>query len=214
MRTAAIGLTLGLAAAAHGQDLMALLDRGPVVSIEVNAKGRFDRATAVVQIRAPADAVWRVATDFEKYKTFMPKVEQSEPKAAPEGQTDVSYEIEVPGPNSFYTFRYALDPAKRQMHGRWVKGDIKGSYVDWRLVPHGEGTLLYYTTSSRNFSSLAESLEDEQQTVTVGVNVAAALAVVKAMKRHLEAPSASAEATDGGAAPTADADAGVAAALP
>jgi hypothetical protein len=47
-------------------------------------------------------------------------------------------------------------------------------------------TLIYFTTASRNFSSLAQSLEDEQQTITVGVNVSAALATVRAMKKKSE----------------------------
>ena len=47
-------------------------------------------------------------------------------------------------------------------------------------------SLIYYTAASRNFSRLAQSLEDKQQTITVGVNVSAALAAVKALKSRAE----------------------------
>jgi hypothetical protein len=103
-------------------------------------------------------------------------------------QFDVSYEIDVPGPNAEYTFRYDIDPATMQMRGKWVKGDIKGSFCEWKVSPHGQDTLVTYTTASRNFSSVAQALEDDQQTITVGVNVSAALAVVKAVKRRAETP--------------------------
>ncbi|MBI3182506.1 MAG: SRPBCC family protein [Myxococcales bacterium] len=171
---------------AAAQDLMELLNKGPVVLVEVDGKGKFDKATAVTHIKVPPAEAWKAATDFANFKNVMPKLLKSDAKKVSETRWDVDFEIEVPGPNTYYTFRYELEPEKLTMKGNWAKGDIKGSYCIWRVVPHNGESLLYYTTASKNFSSLAQDLEDEQQTITVGVNVTAALSVAKAMKAHLE----------------------------
>jgi hypothetical protein len=179
-------VVLAAATGARAQELLELLSKGPMVQVENDAKGKFDKATAVIHISRPPADVWRAATDFAAYKTFLPKTLKSSPKPVGTNRVDVEYEIDTPMTNTSYTFRYEIDPDAMTMRGNWVKGDIKGSFCAWRLVPSGEGTLLYYTTASRNFSSIAQRLEDDQQTITVGVNVATALAVVKAVKRHVE----------------------------
>ena len=178
-----------LPAAARAQDLMDLLAKGPVVLVQNNDQGRFDRATAVVEIAAPPAKVWEVVSNFSNYRYFMPKVLKSEQRlSGPEfpNQLDVAYEIDVPLSNAKYTFHYQLDPDKLQIRGKWLKGDLEGSFCEWRLVPYQGRTLAYYTTASRNFSSLAQRLEDSQQTITIGVNVSAALATVKAIKKRVE----------------------------
>jgi ribosome-associated toxin RatA of RatAB toxin-antitoxin module len=174
---------------ATAQDLMDLLQRGPVVLVETNAKGKFDKATAVNVVKKPPAEVWKLATDFAHYKDFMPKIVRSEPVPIGPNKVDVKYEIDTPLTNTKYTFRYDIEPDTMKMHAKWVKGDIKDSFAEWKLVPYGEDTLVYYTCASRNFSSIAASLEDDQQTITVGVNVSAALAVVKAIKRQAENPT-------------------------
>jgi hypothetical protein len=193
----AFGLSALLPSAARGQELMELLSRGPVVLMETDGKGKFAQATAVISIDEPWEKVWALAIDLGRFKDFMPKVVKSDvttvsvdlskPGALP--QYDLNLEVEVPGANPDYTFRYTLDAAKREMSGQWVKGDLKGSHCKWRLVALGPTrTLLYYTAASKNFSSMATALEDDQQTITVGVNITAALATAKAVKRRAESP--------------------------
>lgn len=67
-----------LAVPARAQDLMKLLENGPVVLVTVNDKGRFKSAQAVIHVKAPRDAIWRVATDFVHYEDFMPKLLMSD----------------------------------------------------------------------------------------------------------------------------------------
>ena len=175
------------ASTAAAQDLMSLLKKGPVVSVETKKNGKFESATAVISINADVDTVWKVITGYAKFKTFLPNVVESEVKTITEYMVDVSYEVEVPGSNPEYTFRYILDPTRHTVTCGWKEGDLEGSFCKWRLVSVGpKQTLIYFTTASRNFSSLAQSLEDEQQTITVGVNVSAALATVRAMKKRSE----------------------------
>ncbi len=180
---------------AVAQDLMALLAKGPVVLVENDAKGRFDRATAVVEIAAPPAKVWDVVSNFSNYRYFMPKVVKSEQRLAGPAfpdQVDVAFEIDVPLSNADYTFRYRLEPDQRRIEGKWLKGDLEGSFCEWRLVPHENAPLAYYTVASRHFSALAQRLEDDQQTITIGVNVSAALAAVKAVKKRVESLGATA----------------------
>ena len=57
----------------------------------------------------------------------------------------------------------------------------------WRLEGTADGrTLVYYKVTLRGFSSVVESLEDDQQTMTVGVNVGTVVAATKAIKRESE----------------------------
>ncbi len=180
---------------ARAQDLMDLLQQGPVVAVRNDAKGKFDRATAVVDVHAPPSSVWDVVSNFSNYRYFMPKVARSEQRMTGPNQCDVSYEIEVPVlANAKYVFHYTLDPAAMTAHGQWIKGDIQGSFCDWKLVPSKDGTLVYFTTASRNYSSLAQRFEDDQQTITIGVNVSAALATVRAIKKRSEMLAGSAAA--------------------
>ncbi|MDF1566133.1 MAG: SRPBCC family protein [Deltaproteobacteria bacterium] len=177
---------LAAPAPARAQSLMDLLTKGPVVSV-TEKEGRFENVLAVHHIRAPIETVWETCIDFERYPAIMPKVVSAEVQQVKPGVLDVRFEIEVPGVNPVYTNRYELSKARWQIAARWLKGDLKGSYNRWLLVPLQEDeTLIYYTTASRNFNKMAQAFEDDQQTLTVGVNVSSALAVVKGTKIEAE----------------------------
>lgn len=182
---AVLSLTLG--SAARAQDLKGLLDKGQVVLVETDDDGRFRQATAIIAIEQPVEVVWQIARDLDKFKEFMPKVVRSDMKVVSATRRDLELEIEIPGVNSTYAFRYDLDEANRTMKGKWLSGDLKDSTCQWKLVPYAGGTLLHYTVATRNFSGIAQSLEDDQQTITVGVNVGAALATTRAVKARAEA---------------------------
>ncbi len=138
-------------------DLTPMLERGPMVLIEEGAGGKFAQASGVVVI-----------------KDFVPKILESEMKQSG-NDFDVHLVIEVPGPDTDYVVRYTIDEPSRTMAGNWVKGDLKASRWHWKV----EAAL-------KNFSGLAQSLEDENQTITVGVNVSAVLAATKAIKKRAE----------------------------
>jgi ribosome-associated toxin RatA of RatAB toxin-antitoxin module len=173
-------------AGARAQDLMELLADGPVMSVKHDAKGKFESATAVIDIKAPPAKVWEVVSNFSAYRYFMPKVEKSEQSVPAPNQADVIYEIDVPLSNAKYVIHYDLDPEKLIARGRWVKGDLEGTHSLWRLVPYKDETLLYFTTATPKFNALAQRFEDSQQTITIGVNVVAALTTVKAIKKRTE----------------------------
>ena len=80
-----------------------------------------------------------------------------------------------------------IDEEKKTMTGCWAKGDLKASRWLWKVeaAPGGK-SLLTHTAALKNFSGIAQSLEDENQTITVGVNVSSVLAATKAIKKHAE----------------------------
>jgi ribosome-associated toxin RatA of RatAB toxin-antitoxin module len=157
------------------------------VLVEQDTAGKFAQATALVLVDAPSEKVWATLTAFDKYTEFVPKVTTSQVLRKGNNEVDVRWVIDVPGPDSDYVTRYALDEKKGEVKGNWMKGDLKGSRWLMKVEPTQDGkTLLSYTASLRNFSSFAQSIDDDQQTITIGVNVASVLAATKALKRKAE----------------------------
>lgn len=168
-------------------DITPMLQRGPVVQVEEAKGGKFGQATAVTLVNAPPEKVWAVLVNMQDFKSFMPKVTTSDVSKKGEKAFEVHFVIDVPGPDTDYTVRFAPDEATKTLSGNWVSGDLKGSTWLWKLETAAEGkTLVTHTISVKNFSSIAQSLEDEAQTVTVGINVGSVLAATKAVKRRVE----------------------------
>ena len=97
-----------LIAAPPSDTLESLLARGPLVSVETDAGGKFDAAVGFLDVAAPLDRVWQVLTGFGAYREFVPRVVKSEMQSF-SGGARVKFEIESPGPNTKYVVQYALD---------------------------------------------------------------------------------------------------------
>lgn len=165
-----------------------LLEKGPLVLVEQDpTTSKFLQATAIVLVDAPVEKVWIIATAFEQYVKFVPKVTRSELLKRDAHEVVMHWELDVPLSTEDYVVRYALDEEKHAAVGTWVKGDLKGTRSNFRVEPTTDGkSLLTYTTRVQNFSALAQRLEDDAQTLTIGVNVGSCLAVTKAIKRRSE----------------------------
>ena len=172
-------------------DMAPMLDKGPMVLVEEDKNGKFGTATAYVVVNAPPDKVWSNLLAMEHFKDFMPKVTTSEVLRRGEKDYDVHFVLDVPGPDTDYTVRYTPDAATRTIKGNWVKGDLKGSNWVWQVqeAPGGK-SLLVHRAQVKNFSSMAQSLEDEGQTITIGLNVSSVLAASKALKKYSESAAA------------------------
>ncbi len=167
-------------------DMSPLLERGPMVLVEEGTGGKFAQASAIVIIDAPPEKVWGLVRTQQHFKDFIPKVLTSEMKASGTDY-EVHMVIDVPGPDTDYYVRYTVDEAAKTMTGCWAKGDLKASRWFWKIeaAPGGK-SLLTHTVGLKNFSGIAQSLEDENQTITVGVNVSSVLAATKAIKKKAE----------------------------
>jgi ribosome-associated toxin RatA of RatAB toxin-antitoxin module len=169
--------------------LTPLLDRGPLVLVEQTKDGKFGMATGIVQVDAPPRAVWDTLLKMGDFKSFMPKVELSEVSNVDEakGEFDIRYVVQVPGPDTDYTIRFVRDDKAMTLTGKWIAGDLKGSRWFWKVQPAPNGkTLLSQTVQVKNFSAILQNVEDDQQTITLGVNVGSAVVVTGALKRHIE----------------------------
>ncbi len=193
------GLVLVVAAtvapAARADELAALLSAGPLVRIETDLAGKYKEGLAIADVDAPADVVWQVLTDFSGYKGFMPRVSKCDVERDGADYL-LDMKLDTPFVSTRYTNRAVVDDAARTIKIKQEKGDLKGSRYHWRVVPLADGkrTRVYYGGIVRNFSSVAESMEDDQQTITIGINVVTLMATVKAVKQRSELVAKSAPA--------------------
>jgi ribosome-associated toxin RatA of RatAB toxin-antitoxin module len=190
-----VTLTLALLLAQNSDSLTPLLQRGPLALVEQTKDGKFSQATAIVLVNAPPEKVYEVLLDHAKFKEFVPKVLTSDVEKSNAKSFDVRFVIDVPGPDTDYVIHYVRDDEKRTLKGTWAKGDLKDSKWEWRMEPIAGGkTLLFHQLAVKNFSSVLTSLEDERQTMTVGVNVSSAIAATQAVKARIESGGGSAAA--------------------
>jgi ribosome-associated toxin RatA of RatAB toxin-antitoxin module len=174
-------------ALAQSEGLVPLLSRGPVVLVEEGAQGKFGQATGTVLVDSPPETVWKILIEMERFKDFVPKVNTAEVLRRDGNEFDIRMVIDTPGPDTDHTIRWAVDNSKREMKGTWMKGDLKGSRWMWKVesLPDGR-SLLSQQISLKNFSVFLANVDDDQQTITVGLNVSSALAATKAVKKRAE----------------------------
>lgn len=178
-----------VASSAGERTLSELLRKGPIVLVEDTPTGRYSQSTAVIEIDAPPERVWATLLAMDEFREFMPRVITSEVTRSNEepDQFDVRLVYDLPGPDTEYTARMVVDRKARKIEGTWLKDDLKGSWWSWELEPLPDGrTLLLHNLCVKNFSPLLQQVDDDQETVTIGVNISSALVTVKALKRRAE----------------------------
>jgi carbon monoxide dehydrogenase subunit G len=183
-----------LAFPARADDLSSFLANGPAVRIETDAHGKLRQSVCVAEVDAPIELVWQVLTDYAQYRSFMPRVDKMEIER--EGQdTLLTMRLDTPIVATSYTNRMSPDPATHTLTVRNVSGDLSGSHYRWRLASLGPArTRITYSGIVKNFSSIAQSFDDEQQTLTIGINVVTLMATVKAVAARAEGMHAPAPA--------------------
>ena len=180
----ALSLTLFLASGAMADTLMDLLAEGPIAQVRYHQNGKFKQVVGIAYIKAAPKSVWDVLADLGHYKDFMPKVEEFKVTKR-EGATIETYqEVEAPGVNPKYTLSQTFDESKYEIKVKPVSGSVKGEW-SYKIKPHGDGSLLYYYSYTR-LPGYITTFEDEEETMTVGVNAATAVAVVNAFKKRVE----------------------------
>jgi ribosome-associated toxin RatA of RatAB toxin-antitoxin module len=173
--------------AAHADELGDLLKAGPLVRVEQGENQKFKRVLAMADVAAPAELVWEVLNNQEKYPEFMPRLKKLTIKDEAPNVRVLSYVLDTPFADTTYALRWTANPAEKTVTVKHAGGDLKGSEYDWRIVSLGpETSRIFYGGVTRNFSSMATRLEDDQQTITVGVNVVGVLAAAKAIKGRSE----------------------------
>lgn len=183
---AAASLVVALATPALADELSDLLAGGPLVRVETDENGRFKQALAIADVEAPADVVWGILVDYAAYKDVFPRIDELSVSKDAHG-TLVSFELDTPIVSTSYTHRYVEDAQKRVLRVNQVKGDLKGSAFTWRVTPLSPTrSRISYGGVVKNYSSMAERFEDDQQTMTVGINVVSLVQATKSVKRRAE----------------------------
>lgn len=169
-------------------DLAGLLAEGPVLTVKQSPQGKFMYTSALMQVNAPPEVVWDVILDLDHYKDFMPRVVFShiQTKSDDGRELTVKFELNVPLVNQRYTLKYSADLEKKVINITHISGDLSGSWWRWKLMPQAKGTLVYYIGATKNYSAFLQKFEDEQQTVTVGVNVSSVMTVTRTIKQRAE----------------------------
>ncbi|MEW5850564.1 MAG: SRPBCC family protein [Myxococcota bacterium] len=198
-----VAAVLGAAGGVAADELTDLLRGGPVVRVEQSEAGKFKRVLAIADVEAPLAQVWEVLNSQEKFSQFMPRVKRISVRQEGPMAKAVSYVLDTPFMDTSYTLRWSPREADHTIKVEHVSGDIKGSEYEYKLVSVSpERTRVYYGGVTRNFSSMASRFEDDQQTITVGVNVTSMLAGLKAIKLRSETLWKQKKATLPAAAPT------------
>jgi hypothetical protein len=186
MRAFIVAALLFGAVAARADDLGDLLRAGPLVRIESDASGKLKQSTCIADVDASIDLVWKVLTDYDQYRFFMPRVKSLD-VAQDNGDALLSFKLDTPLVATSYTNRHHVDAATHTMTVKQEKGDLSGSRYQWHLVSLGDNkTRLYYSGLIKNYSSIAESFEDDQHTLSIGVNVVSLMATAQAVKLRSE----------------------------
>lgn len=201
-----IGTALAALCATGGagdEALARLVDTGALVVVRRTPEGKFLEVAAAVAIRRTADAVFAQVLDFDTHKDFIPRLLESESKSVEPGVIDVTYLVDspFPFPNQRYTTRWQVDLFARALDGVWIRGDAKGHRKKWQVLDAGPGRSVAFYTASARPVGIVEALDDERQTATVALNVAAAMTVVESFKRRMEGQ----DAVDGGVVDEPDA---------
>jgi hypothetical protein len=198
---ALLATTVAAPSAGAAPNLKTQQAKRPVIDVEFNDSGRFKRARTTLTVDAPPEVVWATLLDFKAYPSFMPRVDQASPRKQ-QGRLLVDFELDTPLVTTEYTSRYDIKPDRYVVDIRVIDGDNEGSRFQYRLVSldGGKRTGLSYGGRLQNFSTMVEALDDDAQTVTLGVNTALQLATVRAItaeaeRRHRNHPKRPAKAS-------------------
>lgn len=175
--------------------LKSLADRGSIVIVDNDEKGRPELVTAGTVVDATPETVYGVITDYDKFPEFMPQVESCKiVKQRDDGTRDVEFGIKVKvsvvTQRVKYTARFHKYVPNEKVAFEFVDGDIKdggGSYV---LVPYdgGKKTLMFYSTVSdiKSAGYFTRKIVEDQPSMEGAMLVSTAQVVSGAVKKRAE----------------------------
>ena len=172
---------------AAADDLSDMLKKGPMARVDVDKAGKFDAVVSVVDVDVPAARLWSVLLDYPSYRFFMPRVSDVGVEVDKSGVTHVKWNIDTPLVRTKYSNAMSVDANNMIMKAVTVEGDMAGSRYEWRVMALSESKCrMIHTAWPRNMASIVDTLDDHQQTLTVGVAVSSVMATVRALKQRAE----------------------------
>ncbi|MDP2340627.1 MAG: SRPBCC family protein [Deltaproteobacteria bacterium] len=178
---------LALSIPARADNLTTLLEKGAMARVDVDKAGKFDAVVSVVDVEVPASRLWAVLNDYESYRFFMPRVASVTSSPGPAATILVKWNIDTPLVTTRYTNSVTVDAAKMLMKARTIEGDMVGSHYDWTIIPLGDNKCrMFHTAWPRNMNGIVDTLDDEHQSLSIGVAVSSVMATIRALKGRAE----------------------------
>jgi len=175
------------AGGARADELSRLLEKGPMARVEFDPRGRFDAVLTIVDVDAPPEDLWRALTAFESYRFFMPRVSSVTERPAPAGARYVDWSIDTPLVATKYTNLATVDHGAMVLTAKTIEGDMSGSRYEWRVIKLGNSRCrMMHSAWPRNYAAIVGTLDDDQQTLMIGVAVGSVLATTRALKARAE----------------------------
>lgn len=142
---------------------LALLKTGKIVREPIPGDPEAKRAYYLIELSP--ERVWAVLTDFERWPSFMPLIDETTVTRKDVGRWWVRQDYQVLWRDLQHTAIYDLDPDRGRLAwslDREAHHDIHGSEGDWQLIPieAGTGTLVTYTAKMDAGPSLPEFVKD------------------------------------------------------
>ncbi len=186
-RTFALLSLLLLASPVWADDLSDMLKKGPMARVDVDRAGKFDAVVSVVDVDAPASRLWSILLDYKNYRFFMPRVQDVGVEVDDKGTTLVDWNIDTPLVRTKYKNAMTVDATNMVLKASTVVGDMASSRYEWRVIPLGDNRCrMIHSAWPRNMASIVDTLDDKQQTLTIGVAVSSVMATVRALKLRAE----------------------------
>ncbi len=175
--------------------LRALAERGSVVVVDSDAKGKVSLVTAGIVVDAPPAQVHKLVSDFAGHKAFVPQVDEAKVIATEADHQDVEmtlkFKFSVITTSCRYTIRYKTGSADT-IPFEIVDGDLKGGSGSYAFLPleGGAKTLLFYSTiyDLRKMGFLTRKLLKDQPSMESAILASSATVVAAAVKKRAETP--------------------------
>jgi ribosome-associated toxin RatA of RatAB toxin-antitoxin module len=183
-----LAATLSMATEARADDLTRMLEKGPMVRVDLDRNGKFQGVVAVVDVDVPASRMWTVLTDYAGYKDFMPRVEEVDVSRGDDGATLVEWKLRTPLVSTRTVNAMRADPEKMVLRAITVDGDMEGSTFEWRVIPLGDNRCrVIETARHKNMASIVSMLDDRDQTMKMSVALSTTMVAARALKQRAEA---------------------------
>jgi ribosome-associated toxin RatA of RatAB toxin-antitoxin module len=171
--------------------LKALLEVGEVIIMNDNPPVVPWMSAAGVLVDAPAEVVFSVVTDFERYPDFVPMTASTKVKEISPNLEEVDFNLRIQVAFIGYTYEYGVYHYHRPplrtdwslSHGEF---DICAGF--WELIPVEDGlrTMTFYSTYAEPRSGFVKAIYKREPSLEMLTNVSTATVVVRAAKEKAE----------------------------
>lgn len=147
-------------------------------------------------IDAPREKVWEIIVNFDKYKEYMPFVEESKKVTTDyENIVNTNYSLvfrvmKIPFFSIDFLLSNYLQPPRR-FDWYALKGDLSKDYGFWELTPTSDKkrTIVFYSVYTESGSSFINKILKKEPVLGLGFDIALASSVVRVVKERVEGKS-------------------------